>query len=177
MLKPKQVDLSMLFPESSLAEGQPATFTPMFLSGEKRQAVCTSILIPPAKKVEKINRECNRTNLQNYLYVSCYPCNTTKLIPSRSKYYVDLNRALDDDAVSLLIEHGLGKRFTPAYEAWRSRNAENKEILRKSISEEKRRVDEQLKNDQPLLEDTLEREIARRILDEYPYALLPRFHL
>ena len=74
MLKPKQVDLSILFPKSSLAEGQLTTLTPMFLFGEKRQAVLTSTLIPPVKRVEKINRECNRINFQNYLYVSCYLC-------------------------------------------------------------------------------------------------------
>ena len=62
----------MLFPEPSVAEGQPTNFVPVFLSGEKRQAVRTSVLIPPAKKVEKFNGECNRTQLQNYLYVSSY---------------------------------------------------------------------------------------------------------
>ena len=177
MLKPKQVDLSMLFLESSLAEGQPATFTPMFLSGEKRQAILTSTLIPPVKKVEKINRECNRTNLQNYLYVFYYPCIITKLILSRSKYSIDLNQDLDDVAVSLLIEHGLGKRFPSACDAWRTRNAKNKETIQKDIYKEKQYVDEQLKNDQPLLENMLAREMARRIMDEYPYALLPKFHL
>ena len=159
----------MLFPESSVTEGQPAKFMPVFLFGEKRQAVRTSTLIPPAKRVEKINRDCNRTHFQNFLYVSCYSRNI-KLILSRSKYYIDLNRDLDDVAVSLLIENGLGKRFPVPCDAWRSRSAENKETLRKSIFEEKRRVDEQLKNDQPLLEDTLAKEVIRRIIDAYPYA-------
>ena len=161
----------MLFPEPSIAEGQPTNFVPVFLSGEKRQAVRTSVLIPPAKKVEKFNGECNRTQLQNYLYVFSYSYNTATLISSRSKYYIDLSRDLDDTAVSLLIEHGLGKRYPTACDAWKSRNAESKEIVRKSIFEEKRRVDENLKNEQPLLEYTLARGIAGKILDAYPYVL------
>ena len=168
----------MLFPEPSVAtERDPTSSVPVFLSGEKRQAVRTSTLIPPVKRVEKINRECNHTQLQNYLYVSPCPYNTTTLIPSRSKYYIDLSQDLDDTAVSLLIEHGLGKRFPTACDTWKSRNAENKEIVRKSIFEEKQRVDEILKNERPLVEDTLARGIARRILDAYPYVLSFKLHL
>ena len=93
--------------------------------------------------------------------VSCYLCNSTKLIPSRSKYSIDLNQDLDDVAVSLLIEHGLGKRFPSACDVWKARNTENKETLQKDIFKEKQRVDEWLKNDQPLLEDMLAREMVR----------------
>ena len=93
---------------------------------------------------------------------------------SRSKYLIDLSEDLDDAAVSLLIEHGLGGRFTTACSAWRSRNAKDEEAARKRISEEKRRVDKQLKEDQPNLEDSLSREMIRRILDAYPYVLLHR---
>ena len=160
----------MLFPEPSVAEG-PTNPMPVFLSGEKRQAVRTSKFIPPAKKVEKINGDCNRANLQNILYVLHSPRNMMKLIPSRSKYHVDLSRDLDDVAVSLLIEHGLGKRYPAACDAWKSRNAENKEATRKNILEEERYIDEKLQDEQPLLEDTLARGIARRILDAYPYVL------
>jgi len=98
-------------------------------------------------------------------------------MPIRSKYSIDLSEDLDDAAVSLLIEHGLGRRFPTVCGAWRSRNSENEEASRKRISEEKRRVDEQLREDRPKLEDGLSREMIRRILDAYPYVLLHGFHL
>ena len=44
---------------------------PLFLSGEKRQAVYTFKSIPPEKKVSKIEQEINRIRLNNYLYVTC----------------------------------------------------------------------------------------------------------
>ena len=176
MLKSKQVDLSMLFPEPNVAEGHPMNSVPVFLSGEKRQAVRTSTPIPPVKTVEKVKKDCNNIQLQNYLYVTFHLCDTVELTPSRSKYSVDLSKDLDDAAVSLLIEHGLGSRFSTVCHAWKTRNAENKEAARKSIFEGKQRVDEELKNSQPQLEDMLAREVSRRILDTYPYVFLRFVH-
>jgi len=150
---------------------------PIFLSGEKRQAVRTSTFIPPVKTVGKVSKECNSVQLRNYLYVTSHLYNTKELTLSSSKYSIDLSEDLDDAAVALLIEHGLGSRFPTACDAWRSRNAKSKDSRWKSITEEKRRIDEQLKNDRPLLEDTFAREIKRRILDEYPYVSLSKFHL
>ena len=42
---------------------------PMFLSGEKRQAVRTSTPIPPVENVERVKRECSGVRLREYLYV------------------------------------------------------------------------------------------------------------
>ena len=95
-----------------------------------------------------------------------------KLTSSRSKYSIELSQDLDDSAVSLLIEHGLGSRFPTTCNAWKAQNNKSKEATRKSIFEKKQYIDKQLKNDQPLLEDTLAREIIRRILDKLPYVLL-----
>jgi len=167
----------MLFPEPSAADGHPVNPTPIFLSGEKRQAVRTSTLIPPVKKIEMVNKECNRFQLQDYLYVTSNLYSATELTPSRSKYSFDLGEGLDDAAVSLLIKHGLGSRFPTVCDAWLSRDAESKESARKCTFEGKQSVDEQLKNDRPFLEDTLAREVTRRILDAYPYASLFKFHL
>ena len=169
MLNPTQVDLSIIFPKLNAADGNPTNPMPEFLSGEKRQAVRTSTLIPPAKKVKRINEECNRTQLQNYLYVSSYSYKATKLTLSRSKYSIDLSQDLDDAAVSILVQNGLDNKFPAACGAWKSRNAESKETARKSIIEEKQRVDRKLADDRPLLEDTLAGELAKRILDAYPY--------
>jgi len=166
----------MLFPEHSAAGGYPTDLMPIFLSGEKRQAVRTSTLIPPVKMVKRVNEECNSVQLRNYLYVISHLYNTTELTPSSSKYSIDLGEDLDDAAVALLIEHGLGSRFPTACAAWKSRNAKSKETSWRGVSEEKRRIDEQLKNDRSLLEDTLAREITRRILDAYPYVSLSKFH-
>jgi len=167
----------MLLPEPSVADGHPVIYMPVFLSGEKRQAIRTSTPIPPAKTVEKVNKECNYTQLQNYLYATFRLCNETELTLSRSKHSIELSKDLDDTAVSLLIEHGLGKRFPDPCSAWKARNAESERIARKNITEGKQLVDVQLKNDQPLLEDILAREIAREILRAYPYVLLSKFHL
>jgi len=41
----------MLFPEPSVAEGHSTTSAPVFLSGEKRQAVRTSTPIPPVTQL------------------------------------------------------------------------------------------------------------------------------
>jgi len=60
----------MLFPEPSGAEGHSMNSAPVFLSGEKMQAVCTSTHIPPVKKVERVNRECSAVQLRDYLYVT-----------------------------------------------------------------------------------------------------------
>jgi len=60
----------MLFPEPSSAEEHPMSSTPVFLSGEKKQAVRTSTLIPPVKKVERVKRECSAVLLRDYLYVT-----------------------------------------------------------------------------------------------------------
>lgn len=80
MLKPKQVDLSMLFPEPSVAKGYPTNPVPVFLLGEKRQAVRTSTLIPQVKTVEKVNRECSSVQLRDYLYVTLHLCENVDLI-------------------------------------------------------------------------------------------------
>ena len=99
------------------------------------------------------------------------------LIPQRSKYSIDLSNDLDDAAVFVLIDHGLGNRFPAPCISWRSCNAKSKETTRKAIYEEKRQVDDQLKNDRSLMEDTLAREMMRRILDACPYVTLSGFHL
>ena len=70
MLTPGQVDLSMLFPEPSVAGGPPTNSAPVFLSGEKRQAVRTSTPIPPVKNVERIDKEYSAVRLRDYLYVT-----------------------------------------------------------------------------------------------------------
>jgi len=145
---------------------------PEFLSGEKKQAIRTSVLISPAKKTGKLDRDYNRTQLQNYLYAPSYPHNTMRLMLLRSKYSIGLSQDLDDDAVSLLIKNGLGDRFPTACAAWKSRNAESKEVTRRCISEEKQGINEQLKDNQPLLEDALVGEITRRILEVYPYVFI-----
>ena len=177
MLNLVQVNLSMLFPEPSALEGRPTNPMPAFLSGEKRQAIRTSTFIPPKKTVERASGTCYPTQLRNYLYVASYLYNTNDLTPPRSKYSIGLGEDLDDAAVSLLIKQGLGSRFPTPCDAWKSRNAESEKTAQKSIFEEKRRVDEQLKSDQPLLEDTLARGVISRILDKYPYVLLSKFHM
>jgi len=90
---------------------------------------------------------------------------------------IDLGKDLDDAAVALLIEHGLGNRFPTPCVTWRSSNAKCKETTRVCIYEEKRKVDEMLKNDRLLLEDTLAREMVRRILDACPYVVFSGFYL
>jgi len=178
MLKPKQVDLSMLFPEPIVAEGHPTNPVPVFLSGEQKQAVRTSTLIPPRETVEKVSKEIYQVPLQNYLYVASHLPNPMRLTPSRStKYSVELSQDLDDSAVSLLVENGLHKRFPSACDAWKARNTESKEVARKSVSENRQLVDKQLRDDQPLLEVALAREITRRIMNAYPYVLLFEFFL
>lgn len=177
MLKPKQVDLSMLFPESVAAGGRSTNPALVFLSGEMKQAVRTSTLIPPMEKVEEIKKEVNRARLQDYLYVTSHVPNPVKLMPSRSKHSIELSRDLDDDAVSLLVENGLQRRFSIACDAWKTRNTNSKEIAQKDVSENRKLVDKQLKDDQPLLEATLAREMMRKFLDVYPYVLLFEFYL
>ena len=177
MLKPMQVDLSMLFLEPTVAEGQPTNHVPVFLSGERRQAVYTSTLIGPVKTVDKLKKEVNRVQLQDYLYVTSHLSSPMKLTPLRSKYSIELDQDLDDSAVSLLVENGLKRRFPDAYHAWEIRNTESKKTAQKSVFENKLNVDKHLRDDQPLLEDALTREITRRILDSYPYVLLFEFYL
>ena len=171
MLKPKQVDISMLFPEPIVAEGLPTTPAPVFLSGEKRQAVRTSTPVPPVKTVERVNKEVNQVRLQDYLYVISHLSSTMELTPSRSKYSIELSQDLDDSAVSLLIENGLGSRFPTPCDAWKAQNTKSKEATRKTIFEKKQDINKKLKNDQSLLADTLAREITGRIQNELPYVL------
>lgn len=165
MLKPKQVDLSMLFPEHDVAEGKQRNPVPVFLSGEKKQAVYISTLIPPASKVV------GQVQLQNYLYVTSYLLGPMKLTPLRSKHSIELSRDLDDSAIFLLVENGFHDRFPVACDAWKARNTNSREIAQKSVYENRQLVDEQLKCDQPLLEGVLAREITRRISDACPYVL------
>ena len=165
----------MLFPKPGVAEGHPTTSMPVFLSGEKRQAVRTSTLIPPGKTVKTANWKCNRVQLQNHLYAIFHLCDTIELMLPRSKYSIDLSRDLDDAAVSLLIYHGLGNKFPTACDGWASRSAKSKAMAQKEVLEGKRRVDEQLENDKPLLGATLAREMTRRISDAYPYAFFLSF--
>ena len=169
MLRPKQVDVSMLFPEPAVAGGQPTNA--MFLSGERKQAIRTSTLIPPREKVARFNKEIPRVQLQNILYVTYYLSDVMKLTPLRTKHFIELTRDLDDTAVSLLIENGLGIKFPTVCEDWKVQDAKNKEVTRKSVSEGKQLVDQQLRDDQPLLEDMLTGEIIERILDTSPYVV------
>jgi len=60
----------MLFPESSTVQGHPANHMPVFLSGEKRQAIRTSTYIPPVEAVEKVKENCNQVRLQDYMWVT-----------------------------------------------------------------------------------------------------------
>ena len=166
----------MLFPEANDIEGHPTVPMPMFLSGEKRQAVLTSAFIPPVKKVVKVGGEINQVQLKNYLYVTSKSYNPMKLTLSRSKCSIGLSGDLDDDAVSLLINNGLKTRFPTVCGAWELHKSESKEVTQKSILEKKKQVDEDLKNNQPLLEDTLAWEITRKISDAYPYVLPTQFY-
>jgi hypothetical protein len=167
----------VLFPEASVIEGHPTMSMPVFLSGEKRQAVYTSMIIPPVKRVEKVNGEINQVRLRNYLYVTPKLYHTTKLTLPRSTYFIDLSRDLDDGAVSLLINNGLKDRFPAACDAWKLNNIKSKETTEKAIVEKKRQVDEDLRNSKSQLEDTLSREITRRIMEAYPYVLPTQFCL
>ena len=171
MLRPKQVDISMLFLEPTVAGDQQANA--VFLSGERKQAIRTSAPVPPAKKVDRVNKEIFQLQLKSVLYVTYYLSDVTKLTPLRTKYHIELSRDLDDAAVSLLIENGLGMKFPTACDTWKAQNAENKEVTRNSISEGKRLVDKQLNDDKPLVEDVLTREIIRRILGAFPYVYHP----
>ena len=175
VLRPKQVDISTLFPEPAVAGGQPTNA--VFLSGERKQAIRTSTLIPPRKKVAEFNKEIPQVQLQNILYVTYYLSGVMKLTPLRTERFIELSRDLDDTAVFLLIENGLGTKFPTVCEAWKVQNAKNKEVTRKNVSEGKQLVDQQLKDGQPLLEDMLTGEIIRRILDTSPYVIQPEFHL
>jgi len=152
MLMSVQVDLSMLFPEPSVVEGLAAMTTPVFLSGEKRQAVYTTTSIRPEKKTEKFNKEVNRVLLNDYL----------------SKYYIELSQDLDDAVVLLLVENGLRERFPAICDAWKSQLYESKATARKCVLEKKKCLDEEIKNDKSLLEDTLAKEVTRKILKAYP---------
>jgi len=71
----------MLFSEPSIGEGHPTNSVPVFLLGEKRQAVRTSTPIPQVKSVEKIKRECSSVRLRDYLYVTFHLCNNVELMP------------------------------------------------------------------------------------------------
>lgn len=176
MLSSEQVDLSMLFPEASVVEGSLTTSMPVFLSGEKRQAVYTSTFIPPEEKVEKLTGEVTRVLLNNHLYVISQLCSTTKLTLLRSKSFIDLSTDLDDAAVSLLIDNGLKSRFPTVCSAWKVHNSEIKDATQKSIHQKKKDVDEELRNGKPLLDDALAKEILRRILDAYPYVTPIEFY-
>jgi hypothetical protein len=161
----------MLFPKPGAVEGHSTVPTPVFLSGERGQAVLTSTLIPPERKVEKVNK-INYPRLNEYLYVTIRLYDSLKLTLPRSKYYIELSHDLDDIAVSLLIKGGLKNRFPTPCVTWESQNSESKEIVRRDTVERKKSVDEELKRSQPLLEDILAREMIRRILEEYPYVSL-----
>lgn len=174
---PTQVDLSMLFPESGDAEEHSLMPAPVFLSGEKRQAIYTTAYIRPEKKVDNVNKELNQTVLNNYLYVTCSLCNVMILTLSRSKYYIELSQDLDDAAVSLLIENGLKKRFPAACDTWKFRTSESRETSKKCVVEGKHRVEEELNHGKSVLEDILGREVARRISEAYPCVFLSWFHL
>ena len=175
VLRPKQVDVSMLFPESAVAGGRPTNA--VFLSGERKQAIRTSTLIPPRKKVAEFNKEIPRVQPQNILYVTYCLSDVMKLTPLRTKHFIELTRDLDDTAVYLLIENGLGNKFPTACEAWKAQNAKDKAVTRESISEGKQLVDQQLKDSRPLLEDMLTGEIITRILDTSPYVIPREFCL
>ena len=168
-----KVDLSMLFFETSIGGEHPAT--PVFLSGEKRQAVYTSILIPPKKGVKKIDKV-NRVQLRDYLYVLSQYI-VIKLTLSRSTHVVDFSQDLDDDAVSFLIENGLKDRFPNACDAWKSRNSENQGNLQESTNEKKAFIDKELEKDKPSLEGTLASEMIRRFVEEYPWVDYPCFSM
>ena len=165
----------MLFPEPTGSGDQQPNV--VFLSGERKQAIRTSARIPPTKTVANVNKEIYQAALKNFLYVTYRLSDVMKLKPLSTKHSVELSRNLDDAAVSLLIENGLDMKFPAACDAWKAQNAKNNEVTRKSAFEGKQHVDEQLKDDRPLLENMLTREIIRRILNVSPYVMLSEFCL
>lgn len=175
VLRPKQVDISMLFPKPTVTGDQQTNA--VFLSGERKQAIRTSALIPPTKRVDEINKDIFQAQLKNVLYVIYYVFDVTKLMPLRTKYSIELSRDLDDAAVSLLIENGLDMKFPTICDTWKTQNAKNKEMTRKSVFEGKQLADKRLNDDKPLVENALTREIITRILGISSYVILSEFCL
>ncbi|KAJ6620561.1 hypothetical protein B0H10DRAFT_2188402 [Mycena sp. CBHHK59/15] len=128
-------------------------FQPSLIRGETTQAILTRHFVPGRFTERFIRGEsCNAVQLKN-------------LIENGS---IRLGPKLTDEAILILMEHGLQSRFPGPFKAWKSRNDTAKKSIDVVCKEEERETAKKLNEDSPKQGPMLREAIIDRLLVLFP---------
>jgi hypothetical protein len=82
---------------------------------------------------------------------------------------IRLGPALTDEAIDILMEHGLNSRSPVPFKAWKARNKESRESLESAAKKEEQETKQKLTDESPQMEPLLREAIIDGILALFPY--------
>ncbi|KAJ7246483.1 hypothetical protein C8J57DRAFT_1360578 [Mycena rebaudengoi] len=126
---------------------------PTLVHGETLQAILTKHFVP-SKSVER--------RFQNEVH---NPLKLKTLISSGS---IRLSPKLTDEAIEILMDHGLGSRYPTPFNAWKSRNKTAKESIEAAGRKEEQEISRKLQDESSQLEPILREAIVDRIQKLFP---------
>ncbi|KAJ7509859.1 hypothetical protein B0H11DRAFT_2270198 [Mycena galericulata] len=126
---------------------------PTLVHGETLQAILTKHFVP-GKLVER--------RFQNEVH---NPLKLKALISSGS---IRLTPKLTDEAIEILMDHGLGSRYPTPFNAWKSRNKTAKESIEAAGRKEEQEICRKLQDESSQLEPILREAIVDRIQKLFP---------
>lgn len=80
-----------------------------------------------------------------------------------------LNENLGQEAIEILVDHGLHQRNPKACDAWKARKRENKSRHEQAEKDELNATRDKLNADLPEIENCLQLALAERIVTSFPY--------
>ncbi|KAJ7583113.1 hypothetical protein C8J56DRAFT_202132 [Mycena floridula] len=132
---------------------QKEQFQPRLLAGETTQAFMTTKYIPPARHQRPINGD---------VYSSI------KLQDLLAQGSLRLSEQLSDDAIGVLMDHGLSRRYSKPCDSWKRRKEEIERACERSINDEIANAKERLNTEAPALKDCLRAAVCDHVLKQYP---------
>jgi hypothetical protein len=78
---------------------------------------------------------------------------------------------LTDEAIEVLMEHGLNSRSPVPFTAWKARNKEAKESIEAAGKTEEQETDKKVNEDSPQWEPMIREAIVDRLLKLYPFVI------
>ncbi|KAJ7931787.1 hypothetical protein B0H13DRAFT_2227876 [Mycena leptocephala] len=126
---------------------------PTLIRGETGQAILTKHFVPSQSK-ERLFRGETHSSIQ-----------LRSLISGGS---IRLGSALTDEAIEILMEHGLNSRSPVPFTAWKERNKEAKASIEAAGKTEEQETDKKVNEDSPQWEPMIREAIVDRLLKLFP---------
>ncbi|KAJ7180916.1 hypothetical protein C8R46DRAFT_595271 [Mycena filopes] len=126
---------------------------PVLIPGETSQAILTKRFVP--------GRQVERT-IHEEIYTSV---KLRTLIETGS---IQLTATLTDEAIEILMDHGLGFRFPGPFKAWKSRNKEAQVSIEAAAKTEEQETKQKLTDESPEMEPMFREAIIDKLLLLFP---------